>query len=130
MIFSVTGLPETIATQRHISPQKKPPLAVNALNVRRECIPNNNLSVVLWVDEDTRQRLPYDAKDLWAFRTETRFFRDAAAHREEHLALPSSSPGDTEIAGLRDLLRRYQERRPDDSGVIADIALELGGVKS
>lgn len=125
-IFSVTGLPETIAAQHQAYPDKKPAPAVNALNVRREVIPDNNLSVVLWVDEETRKRLPYDAKDFWAFQIETRFFRDAAARRREHFAPPPPAPVDGEIARLRDLLDRYHKQRPDDYGAIGHIAFELG----
>ncbi|NOT53990.1 MAG: hypothetical protein HOP18_05235, partial [Deltaproteobacteria bacterium] len=125
-IFSVTGLSETIAAQQQQYPDKQPPFCVNALNVRREVIPDHNLSVVLWVDEATHKRLPYDAKDFWAFQMETRFFRDAAARLRAHLSPPPSSPLDEEIAELRDLLKRYREQRPDDAGAIGRIAFDLG----
>src|SRR5712692_6152214 len=46
-IFSVTGLPETIAAQHASYPDKQPTPVVNALNIRREFIPDNNLSVIL-----------------------------------------------------------------------------------
>src|SRR5262249_24929321 len=126
-IFSVTGLPETIAASHESSPAKQPAPVVNALNIRREFIPNNNLSVILWVDEKTRQRLPYDAKDFWAFCLETRLFHDEAARRKALLAPPPSSPLDEEIADLRDLRDRYRRQRPDDYGAIGQVAYDLGG---
>ncbi|MBM4258108.1 MAG: hypothetical protein FJ147_19720, partial [Deltaproteobacteria bacterium] len=125
-IFSVTGLPKAIRAQQKKSPQQQPPLCVNALNVRREVIADHNLSVVLWVDEETRKRLPYDAKDFWAFQLETRCFRDAAARQREHFAPSPPVPLDQEIAELRDLLQRYRERRSDDKGGMAAIAWDLG----
>src|SRR5713101_7821761 len=117
-IFSVTGLPETIPAQHDSYPDKQPAPVVNALNIRREFIPDNNLSVVLWVDEKTRQRLPYDAKDFWAFCLETRFFHDEAARQWEHFAPPPPAPIDEEIARLHDLLNRYHKQRPNDYGAI------------
>src|SRR5712692_463770 len=125
-IFSVTGLPETIAAQHESSPDKQPAPVVNALNIRREFIPDNNLSVVLWVDEKTRQRLPYDAKDFWAFCLETRFFHDEAARRKTHFAPPPPSSLDEEIAYLRDLRDRYRRQRPDDYGALGQVAFDLG----
>ena len=125
-IFSVTGLPETIAAQHASYPDKQPAPVVNALNIRREFIPDNNLSVVLWVDEKTRQRLPYDAKDFWAFCLETRFFHDEAARRKALFAPPPPSPLDEEIAYLRDLRDRYRRQRPDDYGALGQVAFDLG----
>src|SRR5262249_46241994 len=115
-IFSVTGLPETILAQQQQYPHKQPPLCINALNVRREVIPDLNVSVVLWVDEATRKRLPYEAKDFWAFQMETRFFRDAAARQRDHFSPPPPAPLDEEIAELRELLERYHTERPNDYG--------------
>lgn len=125
-IFSVTGLPETILAQQKQYPDKQPPFCVNTLNVRREVVPDHNLSVVLWVDEATRKRLPHDAKDFWAFQMETRLFRDAAARLREHFSPPPPAPLDEEIAELRDLLKRYHEQRPDDAGGIGSITFDLG----
>ncbi len=125
-IFPVTGLPETILAQQQQYPDKRPPFCVNALNVRREVIADHNLSVVLWVDEATRQRLPYDAKDFWAFQMETRFFRDTAAQQRNHFSPLPPAPLDEEIVELRNLLQRYYKQRPDDAGGIAAVAFELG----
>ena len=125
-IFCVTGLPETIAAQQQQYPDQHPPFCLNALNVRREVIPELNISVVLWVDQATRQRLPYEAKDFWAFQLETRFFSDAAARQREHFSLPPPVPLDKEIAELRELLRRYHAERPEDYGALGGVALDLG----
>ncbi|MGE0684047.1 MAG: tetratricopeptide repeat protein, partial [Candidatus Binatia bacterium] len=125
-IFSVTGLPETMLAQQKRYPDKQPPFCVNALNVRREVIPDLNISVVLWVDEATRRRLPYEAKDFWAFQMETRFFRDAAARQREHFSPPPPVPLDEEIAELRELLTRYHAERPEDYGAIGGVAFDLG----
>lgn len=107
----------------HISNQKWKSL-LNAVNIRREYIPEGRLILLIWVSSERVNEIPKYAKDFWSFRTSVHRFQAKPFHRRGRIEKLESLK--EQIGEIQELINQVSKEKEPKESVLASLYFRLG----